>query len=121
MIFGVTLLVFLLIILLAILVSAFFMWLGAKMAKADNATFGNSVLAAIGVSFVTFLLSWLGTFINSLNRAIGFVIGLIISIFVIKGIYKITFGRALLVWIFNVVAQVLVILIAIFFLGLIIW
>jgi hypothetical protein len=116
MILGVTLGTFLVIFLVAIFLATFFMWLGAKMAGAKNSTFGNSFFAAIGAAFITWLISWFGSLIH-LNASLSYIIGLILAIFVIKGIFEITFGRALLVWLFNIVAQVLAIVIGFLIFG----
>lgn len=97
---------------IAALISTFFIWLGAKIAGIKDAGFGNSLLAAIGAAFVTWLISLIFAAATGIWAIVGFVIGLILSIFVIQGAYKTTFGKALLAWIFHVLAEIIAILIA---------
>lgn len=115
-ILGLAIGTFVAVLLIAIFFATFFMWLGAKMAGAKNSTFGNSFLAAIGTTFVVWLVSWLVSVFN-INVTIGFVAGLILTILVIRGIYEITFGRALVVWIFSLVAEGLAIFVAFLIFG----
>ena len=93
--------------LIAVLVASFFMWLGAKIAGVERSTYGRSMVAAIAAAFVTWLVSWVGTQIPSMPRVIGFVVGLVLTLIVIQAAYSTRFGKALLVWIFNVIAQVI--------------
>lgn len=97
---------------IAALISTFFIWVGAKIAGIKNVGFGNSLLAAIGAAFVTWLISWLFAAATGIWVIIGFIIGLILSIFVIQGAFKTTFGKALLAWIFHVIAEIIAVMIA---------
>ena len=110
--FGTLFMVFLGIFVLAALVSTFFIWIGARIAGIKNAAFGNSLLAAIGAAFVTWFVSLLFASTTGIWAIIGFIIGLILSIFVIQGAFKTTFGKALLAWIFHVIAEIIVVFIA---------
>ena len=102
-----TLLVLIITAVIAVLVASFFMWLGAKIAGVERSTYGRSMVAAIAAAFVTWLVSWVGTQIPSMPRVIGFVVGLILTLIVIQAAYSTRFGKALLVWIFNIIAQVI--------------
>jgi len=42
---------------LAMVIASFFMWVGAKLAGVENATFGRSIVAAIGAAFITWVIS----------------------------------------------------------------
>lgn len=101
------------IMVLAALIAGFFMWIGAKMAGVENATFGKAIWAAIATSIVTWLISALFSIIPGIGTIIGFFVGLLFSIGIIKSIFNTTGGKAFLVWIFNIVAQVIAIIIAI--------
>jgi hypothetical protein len=92
---------------IAVLVASFFMWLGAKIAGVERSTYGRSMVAAIAAAFVTWLVSYVGTQIPSMPRVAGFIVGLVLTIVVIQAAYSTRFGKALLVWIFNIVAQVI--------------
>lgn len=98
----------------AMLFSIFFMWLGAKMILVENATFGRSFLAAIGSVFFTWVASIiLAIILPIVGMKLGFLLGLILTIFFIQRIYKTTFGKACLVWVFHILAEAVAILLAI--------
>lgn len=94
---------------LAVLIASFFLWIGAKIAGVKEATFGKSILAAIGAEFVIWIISLVLSIIPVIGTVIGFIVGLILAIFVIKGIYDTSFGKALAAWIFGAIAQVVAI------------
>jgi len=98
---------------LAMLIATFFMWIGAKMAGVEKATFGRSFIAALGSAFLTWILSFSLSFFPPVGPPIGFLIGLILVIFVIKGAYDTNFGKALLVWVFHLLAEIAAIIIGI--------
>jgi hypothetical protein len=80
------------------------MWIGAKIACVGNATFGRSIVAAVGSGFITWLGSIVFEQIPGTTYIIGFFIGLFFTILVIKATYSTSFGKALLVWIFQIIA-----------------
>ena len=89
---------------LMVLIGGLFMWLAAKLVRVENASFVRALLAAIGSSFVSVLAAFLFNLLPVFGNLFGFIIGLICSILVIKGIFGTNFGKALLVWIFNLIA-----------------
>ncbi|MBI5675836.1 MAG: hypothetical protein HZC48_08450 [Nitrospirae bacterium] len=94
---------------LAAFIAGFFIWVGSKLAGINNTTIGKSVLAAIACS----LSLWFITGVFFFNPIIGFFIGHLICLWIIKNIFETTFGKALLAWIFHFAAQVIAIIIAI--------
>ena len=108
-ILGMTFWVFILMVVVSILVSGFTMWLGARWAGVKNVTYGKGLWVAIVVGIVTWLLSALFAGATGGWMAIlGFVIGLLMSLWIIKMMFKIEFGQAFLVWIMNIVAHLFV-------------
>ncbi|MDP6438878.1 MAG: hypothetical protein QGH74_04510 [Candidatus Brocadiia bacterium] len=99
-------------VILSALIGGMFMWVGAKMAGVRNATFGKSVVAAVAVAVITWLIAGVCSILPVIGTIFGFVLGLIFAVFVIQGVYGTSFARALVVWIFNVIAQVLALVIA---------
>ncbi len=89
---------------LAVLLGGLFMWLAAKIVRVENSSFGRAMVAAIGSSFISVLISFLFNMLPVFGNLFGFIIGLILSIVVIKAAFGTTFGKALLVWIFNLIA-----------------
>ena len=102
-----TLLTLVITAIIAVLVASFFMWLGAKIAGVERSSYGRSMVAAVAAAFVTWLVSYVGAQIPSLPRVIGFIVGLVLTIVVIQAAYSTRFGKALLVWIFNIIAQII--------------
>ncbi len=96
---------------LALLIATFFMWLGAKIVGVEKATFLRSFLAAFGSAFLTWFLSLVLVFLPPGGPVIGFFVGLVLVVFVIKGAYDTDFGKALLVWIFHLLAEIAAIVI----------
>lgn len=111
---GIALGTFLLFMVISILVATFFMWAGAKMAglPKSKTNFGNSLMAAIGAAVVTWIISAIFAGVAGIGAIIGFLIGVVLSIFVIKAVFKIDWGKSFLVWLFHLVAQILVFFIA---------
>ena len=87
--------------------------LAAKMAGVENATFGKAAVAGFVASLVTWLCSLVFSIVPVVGTILGAIFGILLSIFVIKGVFSTTFGKALLVWIFHVVAQVVAIVVAV--------
>jgi hypothetical protein len=99
------------IVVLAVLFGGLMMWIAAKIAGVRKATFGRAVVAAIGCAAVSFLLGAGFHFIPIFGDLVGFFIGLVLSILVIKGAFDTTTGKALLVWIFEIIAAFVAIVI----------
>jgi len=83
------------------------------MAGVKKATFGRSFVAALGSAFVTWVLSLSLSFFPPFGPPIGFFIGLILVLFIIMGAYDTTFGKALLVWLFHLLAEIAAIVIGV--------
>lgn len=97
---------------LMVIIGGFFMWLAAKIAQVEKSTFGRAIAAAIGSSAVTLVIAFVFDFFPIIGNLLGFIIGLFLSIFVIKAAFDTSFGKAVLVWIFDVIAKVVAVMIA---------
>lgn len=87
---------------IAILIASFFMWLGAKIAGVRDSRFGRAVVAAVASGFITWVIYYIFWQIPGSNTIVGFIIGLVLTIIVIKAAFSTSFGKALLVWIFQI-------------------
>jgi len=96
----------------SVILGGFFMWIAAKISGVRHATFGRAMLAAVGTSIVSFFFTFVFHFVPIFGNMIGFVIGLLLTILVIKGAFDTSFAKAVLVWIFNIVAIVIAVLLA---------
>ncbi len=96
----------------SVIISGLFMWIAAKIARVEKAGFGRAMVAAIVSSFVEVLVAFVFNVIPVLGNLIGFIIGLMLAIFVIKAVFRTSFGKALLVWIFNIIAVLVAVALA---------
>ena len=105
---------FLGVLLLGVLIGGFFVWLGAKMARVERGTFGRAILAALAATVASGLVSWLfslfgdGLFLS----VIGALVGLVVVLWVFKSIFDTSWGKAFLIWLFQVIAIVITLVIA---------
>lgn len=95
-------------IVVATAVSAVFIWMGAKLAGIGGATFGKSFWAALVSSFFVWALTGIGAAVFGIGTVAGWIIGVIITLFILKKIFNTTWGKALLAWLFQGIAQLLV-------------
>jgi hypothetical protein len=102
--FGVWVLVLLV---FGILIGSFFMWIAAKIARVEKSGFGRALVASIGSTFMAVILSFVFGVVPLVGNGLGFLIGLFFSILIIKAAFDTTVGKALLVWIFNIIAVVI--------------
>ncbi len=100
--------------LLSIFIGAFFIWIGAKLARVEKGTFGRAFIAAITASVASWLVAWLFSFISGpWWSLIGGLIGLIVVLWVFKSMFDTTWGKAFLIWILQVFAILVAVLIGI--------
>lgn len=95
-----------------VIIGGFLMWVAAKIARVERSTFGRAMFAAIASSFVSILVAFIFNLVPAFGNLFGFIVGLILSLLVIKAVFRTSFGKALLVWIFNLVASILAIVAA---------
>ncbi len=97
---------------LMVIVGGFFMWVAAKIARVEESSFVRAITAAIATSFVTVLVSFIFKLVPVLGDFFGFIAGLVIAILVIKAVFRTSFGKALVVWMFHLVAVFIAIILA---------
>jgi len=94
----------LLILVVVFVVAAFFLWLGAKIAQIANATFVKALLGTF--------LGFVAGIILGLVPAIGWLLGIIAYIVIIKYVFATDWVKAIIAWAVSFV--ITVILLAIF-------
>jgi general secretion pathway protein G len=77
-------------------IAGFFLWIGAKLARIDGATFGRSMMAAVAAALASFVVAVILALFGLPGA--GTVIGILVDILVIKSIFKTTFLKALVCW-----------------------
>lgn len=101
-------------VVLIVVLDSFFLHVGAKLAGVRKATFRRAVLASIACAMSTLLLAVLFSWIPVSGPGLGFLIGLVLTVVVLQAVYSTTFGKAFLLWLFNVAAQVAAVIIGMF-------
>ncbi|HNW26840.1 MAG TPA: hypothetical protein PKN50_00050 [Spirochaetota bacterium] len=106
---GLTLLVIIaLCIFVATALSAIFIWIGSKFAGVPNATFGKAFYAALLSSVAVWALTGAATAFFGIGSLAGWLLGIIVTLGILKSVYNTEWSSALLVWIFTGVAHVIV-------------
>ncbi len=100
-------------VVLASLVAGFFMYVAAKLAMVEKATFGRAILAALGSSLADWVLTAALSPVPLLGSCSGFVIGLAASLVIIMLVFETTVPKALLVWLFHLLAELVALFIAV--------
>ncbi len=107
---------FLGILLLSVLIGGFFVWLGAKLARVEKGTFGRSILAAIAATVASGLVSWIFSLFGDGTTwaLIGGIVGFVVVLWVFKSMFDTSWGKAFLIWLFQLIAIAIALVIAIF-------
>ncbi len=83
-----------------LLVAAFFLWVGAKVAGIQNAGFLKATLAAF--------LGMVAGAILSMVPAIGWLLAILAYIVIIKYVFNTDWGKAIIAWLVSFVASLIV-------------
>jgi hypothetical protein len=96
-------------VLLAIswLLAGLLMWIGTRMAGLKYVTFGRCIIAAFAASGVAWVCMTLFADVPLAGISLGAVLALLLSWFAIKEVLNTSPGPALLVWAFDVFAQLI--------------
>ena len=93
----------------AVLISGIFMWIGARLAGIQRATLGRAILAALSGTAIVWIAG--GLFATTLplgGSILGFLLVLLLVLLATRIIFDTSFGKALLAWIFFILAQIVV-------------
>jgi len=97
---------FLLVLALAVFTTAIFMWIGAHLAGTLRTTLARAFWAAIaGMAVVWLVGSLFAAFIPIMGSIFGLMPGFFLALFFIQLVFETSFSRALLVWIFFILGQ----------------
>jgi hypothetical protein len=101
----------LLFFIIGLLITAFFLWIGVKLAGITGASFGKAVIAAVLSVIATIILSIILSLLPFIGGFLGLLLGILVSIYIIKVVFDTSWGKALVAWILYIVAMVITILI----------
>jgi hypothetical protein len=89
-------------------ISCFLMWYGAGLAGVVKSGFWRSLFASLCSAGITYLIVLaVLVFGSPIKPLYGLAAGLLLSVFIIKGIYKASIFEALVPWLFFLIAQAL--------------
>jgi len=97
---------------LMVVIGGLFMWIAAKIARVERSSFPRAMAAAVATAFVEVFVAFLFNLLPVFGGFFGFIVGLLAAILVIKAVFGTSFGKALLVWIFNIAAAFIGLLLA---------
>ncbi|MHA1382017.1 MAG: hypothetical protein ACTSRG_26905 [Candidatus Helarchaeota archaeon] len=86
--------------------ATFTIWFGSKVIAIKKSKFVNALLAALVNSLMIYIITALFNILPVFNAETGFFVGLFLSFFVVRSIFHLPFGKALIVWVFNIIAQI---------------
>jgi hypothetical protein len=89
-----------LVILVALFIAGFILYLGAKLVGIKNATIGKSIIAVVGGGILAGILG--------IIPVLGWILGIIAYIWVIKVVFDTSWIKAFLAWIMTFVVAVII-------------
>ena len=109
---------FIAVIIISIIITTFFIWIGTKIAGYKNFSFQKSLLIATFASLLVNISTIFFYVVPNLNTVLGFFIGVLSTFLAVKKICNTTSGKTFLIWTLNVAAQIIaVITTSILFIG----
>jgi hypothetical protein len=93
--------------------SAVFIWIGSKFTSAPNTTFGKAFYAALLSSIAVWALTGAGAAFFGAGSLAGWLLGIVITLGILKYVYATNWGTAFLIWLFTGIAHVIVAIIMI--------
>jgi len=98
----------------SLLITALFLWIGANLAGIKGANFGKAILTALLSVVALTILGLFLSLIPFIGGFLGLLLGVLLSIYIIKAVFDTSWGKALLAWIFYVIAIVIAFFIIVF-------
>jgi hypothetical protein len=106
-IFGVTLIGVVIGIIVSLLIGALVVHFAAKLSGVKDATFGKALTICLASIVVEILIALVFSVLPVLGTIAGFLVGLFLTLLIIKSVYNTGWGRALVVWIMQWVVLVI--------------
>jgi len=85
-------------------IDAVFLWLGAKLAKIENATFEKAFIATLGGLILSVIL-------GILIHVIGWLIGLIAFLWIVRTVFNTDWAKAIIAWLPAVIVAIAIMVI----------
>jgi hypothetical protein len=97
--------------LILFIISCIIVWLGTKFAGIHKATFGKAFVAAFFSSAAVWILTGFARAYFGWGYIAGWFLGLAITLVILRSVYAVDWGKAILIWIFTWIAHVIVVVI----------
>lgn len=88
--------------------SAVFIWIGSKFTSVPDTKFGKAFYAAFLSSVAVWVLTGMGTAFFGIGSLAGWILGIAITLWILKYVYATDWGTAFLIWLFTGVAHVII-------------
>ena len=93
-------------LLISFIFATFFFWIGINISGIRNIKFRKTLLASAAVSFIIYIMGLIFYILPILNTLLGFFVGLVLSLFLFKSLFRLTYREISVVWMFNAIAQI---------------
>ena len=108
----------LVLIFFSIILVTLFIWVGAKVIDVEDISLKKSILIAATATLVIYTLTIILSALPFIGTVPCYIIGLVLSLLAVKLILNLSFQQSLVIWVFNLAAQILAVIIgAKFFIG----
>ena len=88
-------------------IQAIFLWVGAKLARIEKASFGRAFTAAIALTVVTFVLNLLFAAATiATGGTFGVLLSVIVAIWVIKSVFDTNWFQAAIAWFLSIIGAI---------------
>ncbi len=101
----------LMIAVVGVLVGSLLLHVSAKVASVPDATFGKAIFAFLANMILSAVLNGVLALLPVAGTIIAVLLSLILTLFVLKSIYKIGWGHSLLLWVIQWVVYVLMMIV----------
>jgi hypothetical protein len=101
----------LVLIFLSIILSTLFQWLGTKVTNYENFNLKKIILIALTTTIVVYITTIILSAFTSIGTILCYILGLVLSLLIIHLFTNLIFQQSLIIWIFNIAAQILAVII----------
>ena len=89
------------------IIEAVFLWIGAKLARIEKASFGRAFTAAIALTIATFVLNIVFIWASVATAGtIGAILSILVAVWVIKSVFDTGWAQAAVAWFLSIVGAV---------------
>jgi len=87
-------------------IEAFFIWVGAKLAAIEDASFGKAFISAIAIFIIVPIVSAVVAMVLPSVAALGAVVAVLLTLWILKSVFSTGWVRAFVAWILSIVGMI---------------